>query len=157
VLKEPWIILVHETLNRIMYLLFLMPVDLNLLNSLMKIHEHNILRFSLHLNNQHYDLEDVSITHSPTPVHSPTTRGGVYFSDKFAFKIKGIIQDLSVIPLLSKTMLGPNTDFGEIEISTQLKIDGKKRNLSLFTNLINSVQNPSQVELNMILVKMEIS
>jgi hypothetical protein len=99
----------------------------------------------------------VSITNSPTPVTSPTTRGGVYFSDTFAYKIKGIIDDVSIIPALSKTMLGPNTEFGEIKITTQIQSDNKKINLSLFVNLINSVQSLSKIELNMILVRLESS
>jgi hypothetical protein len=57
--------------------------------------------------------------------------------------------------LLSKTMLGPNTEFGEIKITTQITIDDKKITLSIFTNLINSVQSSSKIELNMILIKLE--
>jgi len=96
------------------------------------------------------------IVNSPTPVNSPTTRGGVYFSDTFAYKIKGVVSNLTIIPLLSKTMLGPNTDFGEIKITTQVIHDGKKTNLSLFTNLTNSVQYPSKIELNMIIIKLKL-
>jgi hypothetical protein len=52
-------------------------------------------------------------------------------------------------------MLGPNTEFGEIKITTQITIDDKKITLSIFTNLINSVQSSSKIELNMILIKLE--
>ncbi|MNC97770.1 hypothetical protein D3C83_155420 [compost metagenome] len=54
-------------------------------------------------------------------------------------------------------MLGPNTEFREIKITTQIIHDGKKLSLSLFTNLTNSVQSSSKIELNMILVKLESS
>ena len=54
-------------------------------------------------------------------------------------------------------MLGPNTEFGEIKITTQIEDGGKKIDLSLFTNLINSVQEPSKIELNMIIVRLESS
>ncbi len=138
-----------------MFLFLMMSVDLDLLNSLMKIQEKTPLRYHLHLNNLQYSLEDVSIMNSPIPVNAPTTRGDAYFSDKFAYKIKGIIKDLSIVPLLSKTMLGPNTDFDEIKITTQISLNGEKKNLSLFTNLINSMQNSSKIELNMILVKLD--
>lgn len=134
-----------------------MSIDLTLLDRLMKINEQNALQFVLYLNDRTYNLEDVLIKNSPTPVNSPTTRGGVYFSDKFVYKVRGIIRDLSVVPFLSKTMLGPNTDFGDIKISTRLELDGRTQNLSMFTNLINSVQNSSQIELYMILVKLETS
>jgi len=79
----------------------------------------------------------------------------VYFSDTFAYKIKGIVHDLSVVPLLSKTMLGPNTEFGEIKITTQILNNDKKMTVSIFANLTNSIQSPSKIELNMILVKLE--
>lgn len=121
----------------------------------MKINENQSLEYVLHLDGRKYPLSDVSIVNSPTPVNSPTTRGGVYFSDTFAYKIKGIVYDLSVVPLLSKTMLGPNTEFGEIKITTQILNNGKKMALSIFANLTNSVQSPSKIELNMILVKLE--
>ena len=133
----------------------LLSVDLSLLKFLIIANEKNSPVYALHLNDISYPLVDVSITNSPTPVTSPTTRGGVYFSDTFAYKIKGRIDDVSIIPALSKTMLGPNAEFGEIKITTQIQSDNKKINLSLFANLINSVQNLSTIELNMILVRLE--
>lgn len=127
---------------------------MGLLESLIKINEYQSLEYVLHLDDRKYPLSDVSIVNSPIPVNSPTTRGGVYFSDTFAYKIRGTIHDLSVVPLLSKTMLGPNTEFGEIKITTQIPNNDKKMNLSIFANLTNSVQSSSKIELNMILVKL---
>ena len=144
-----------ERFNRIAIFLFLLSIDLGLLKSLITINEKQSLNYVLHLGDRIYPLSDVSIVNSPTPVNSPTTRGGVYFSDTFAYKIKGTIHDLSVVPLLSKTMLGPNTEFGEIKITTQISNPDKKMTLSIFTNLTNSVQSSSKIELNMILVKLE--
>ena len=137
--------------------LSLLSVDLSLLEFLIGANEKNSPGYVLHLNDISYPLVDVSITNSPTTVTSPTTRGGVYFSDTFAYKIRGIIDDVSIIPALSKTMLGPNTEFGEIKITTQIQSDNKKINLSLFTNLINSVQSLSKIELTLILVRLESS
>ncbi|QUC65308.1 hypothetical protein NsoK4_03420 [Nitrosopumilus sp. K4] len=132
-----------------------MSVDSDLLKTLMNINGNSSLKYTLYLNDQSYSLDDVVIENSPTPVNAPTTRGGVYFSDTFAYKVKGIVHDLSVIPLLSKTMLGPNTDFGEIKIKTDVDLNGQKKNLTLYTNLTNSIQHPDQIELNMILIKLE--
>ena len=126
-----------------------MSVDLTLLDALMNSTSNS---YSLHLNDREYSLEDVTIMNSPTPVNSPTTRGGVYFSDKFAYKIKGTIKDSSVIPQLTKTMLGPNTEFGEIKITTQAETNSK--NVEIYANLTNSVQNKSGIQLNMIIVKL---
>ena len=132
-----------------------MTVDLEILDVLMKANPTNSCKYTLHLNKKDYPLDGVSIINSPTPVNSPTTRGGVYFSDKFAYKLKGTIHDLSVIPFLTKTMLGPNTDFGEIIITTQIDDNNQKRHFSIYANLTNSIQGPSKIELNMIIIKLQ--
>jgi len=132
-----------------------MTVDLDLLEILMKPTQTSSRQFIFHLNEKEYVLDDVSIINSPTPVNSPTTRGGVYFSEKFAYKLKGTIHDLSVVPLLTKTMLGPNTEFGEIKITTQIDYNNQKQDLSIYANLTNSVQGPSKIELNMIIIKLQ--
>jgi len=131
-----------------------MTVNPDLLDVLMTANQTNSCKYTLHLNKKDYSLDNVLIINSPTPVNFPTTRGGVYFSDKFAYKLKGTIHDLSVIPFLTKTMLGPNTDFGEIIITTQIDDNNQKRNFSIYANLTNSVQGPSKIELNMIIIKL---
>jgi len=132
-----------------------MSINQDLLENLMKYAEKNSSEYLLYLNDDSFPIVDVSITNSPTPVNEPTTRGGVYFSDKFAYKMKGVIENLSVVPLLTKKMLGPNTEFAELKISTQIESDGKPINLEIFTNLTNSVQTPNSIELSMIIIKLE--
>jgi len=133
-----------------------MAVDFDLLETVIAANKTDSCKYTLHLNEQEYVLENVLIINSPTPVHSPTTRGGVYFSDKFAYKIKGTIHNLSIVPLLSKTMLGPNTEFGEIKITTEIENNNQKKDFVIYANLTNSVQGPSKIELNMIIIKLEI-
>ena len=130
-----------------------MGVNLDLLEQLMNTDSDE--PYFLHLDEKDFELREVTIKNSPTPVNSPTTRGGVYFSEKFANKIKGTIKDLSIVPLLTKTMLGPNTDFGEIKITTTLESNNEKKDIAIFANLTNSVQGPSKIELNMIIVNLE--
>jgi len=132
-----------------------MSINQDLLENLMKYAEKNSSEYLLYLNDDSFPIVDVSITNSPTPVNEPTTRGGVYFSDKFAYKMKGVIENLSVVPLLTKKMLGPNTEFAELKISTQIESDGKPINLEIFTNLTNSVQTPNSIEISMIIIKLE--
>ncbi len=132
-----------------------MSVNLDLLEILMKFIEKNSPEYLLYLNGDTFPITCVSITNSPIPVNEPTTRGGVYFSEKFAYKMKGVIKGLSVVPLLTKKMLGPNTEFVELKISTQIESDGKPMNLEIFTNLTNSIQTPDSIELSMIIVKLE--
>jgi hypothetical protein len=130
-------------------------VNPELLEILMKQNKTDSFKFHVLLGDKKYNLENTSIINSPTPVHSPTTRGGVYFSDKFAYKLKGSITDLSIVPLLTKTMLGPNTEFGEIKIITSIKYNDKNKDISIYANLTNSVQGPSKIDLHMIIIKLD--
>ncbi len=132
-----------------------MSVNLDLLKILMEFNEKNSPQYQLYLNGDIFPITCVSITNSPIPVNEPTTRGGVYFSEKFAYKMKGVIEGLSVVPLLTKKMLGPNTEFVELKISTQIESNGESMNLEIFTNLTNSIQTPDSIELSMIIVKLE--
>jgi len=132
-----------------------MSINHDLLELLMEFNEKQSPEFLLHLNNSTYSITSVSINNTSIPVNEPTTRGGVYFSDKFAYKMKGIIEDLSVVPQLTKKMLGPNTEFGALKITTQIESNGIPTNLEIFTNLTNSVQTPSSIELNMIIIKLQ--
>ena len=130
-----------------------MSINSDLLDILMASETHSS-KYDFHINDTSFPITDVLITNSPTPVNEPTTRGGVYFSDKFAYKMKGVIKDLSIIPLLTEKMLGPNTEFGELKITTQINSDGTILDLEIFTNLTNSVQTPDSVELSMIILKL---
>ena len=123
----------------------------------MDFNEKNSLNFTLYVNDTPYSISSVLITNSPIPVNEPTTRGGVYFSDKFAYKMKCVVEDLSVVPLLTEKMLGPNTEFGELKISSHIESDGKITPIDIFTNLTNSVQTPNSIELSMIIVKLELT
>jgi hypothetical protein len=134
-----------------------MSVDSVLLENLMKYNAEYSPQFTLHIADRLYDVLSVSIENSSIPVNEPTTRGGVYFSEKFAYKMKGNIEDLTIIPLLTKKMLGPNTEFGELKISSHIEYDGKITPIDIFTNLTNSVQTPNLIELSMIIVKLELT
>lgn len=131
------------------------PSDEKILDSLLKLQEKQRLEFSVYVENKSFFLHGASIEKSSTPVTSPTLRGGVYFSDTYVYKIKGIVNDSTIIPLLSKTMLGPNAKFSDILVKTSAKIDSNKTNISLHTNLTNSMQSSSKIELNLIITKVE--
>ena len=132
-----------------------MPVNTDLLKTLMECNDNSKLDFTLFLQEKTYALRDATISKSPTPVTRPTTRGGVYFAEKYAYRITGVIDDLAIIPLLSKAMLGPSTEFADICIRTQINQNDNHVGLNLLANLTGSVQSPSSVELNMILVGLE--
>ena len=129
--------------------------DEKLLDSLLQFQEKQRLEFSAQIENKSFTLNEASIEKSSTPVTSPTLRGGVYFSDTYVYKIKGIVSDSAIIPLLSKTMLGPNTEFGDILVKTSAIIDSNKADISLHTNLTNSMQSSSKIELNLIIISAE--
>ena len=133
-----------------------MSVDSSLLENIVQYSSDHSPKFTILVNDRFFPLMDVSIVNSSIPVNEPTTRGGVYFSEKFAYKMKGVINDLSVIPLLTKKMLCPNTEFGELKISSQTESDGKIVPIDIFTNLTNSVQTPNSIELSMIIVDLKL-
>ena len=109
--------------------------------------------YHLYYQNKVYPLEDVTITKSSMPVNKPTTRGGVYSASDKEYKIKGTIRDLSLMPFISKMMLGPNTEFQEIPITTNIEYEGKLRPLTLFTYLTNAMNNSSKIELNLLVIR----
>lgn len=132
-----------------------MSINVELLETLICKNKEEPLDFSLHLQEKSYRLSNVFIANSPTPVTRPTTRGGVYFSEKYEYTINGIINDLSITSLLSKAMLGPNNEFADIQIRTSFYTD-RVIKLNLHTNLTRSVQDKSEIKLYLTLVGLEI-
>ncbi len=132
-----------------------MSLDENILLKIIEIQKSTKLDFILYLSSDTFLLENVVITKSPTPVIKPTSRGGVYFADTFVFKIKATVSDLSLAPLLSQSMLGPNPNFQDLEITTKAKIDNSLKNVKLFAHLTNSMQSSSIIELNMNIIRIQ--
>lgn len=112
--------------------------------------------YILEIDGKIFNLQNVMLTRSSTPVNRPTTRGGIYFSDKFEFKLRAQVNNFSIIPLLSKSMLGPNTEFQELKIITKIQLDNLLKQVTFFVNLTNSMQSSSYVELSMTIVKLNI-
>ena len=142
-----------------------MSFDTDLLEQLITEHDRRdrSMSYQIYINDTRYVMEDVGIVNAKIPVNEPTTRGGTYFSDKFAYKMSGKIGDLSVVPLLTEHMLGPNTEFGELKIivhmsslsSSSSPPSQKPTTLEISTNLINSVQTGDSIELHMIIINIE--
>lgn len=130
-----------------------MSLDENLLSKITIIQKSLKLDFLIHFENVKYPLDNVTIIKSSTPVSKPTVRGGVYFSDTFNFKIKATVNDFSIIPLLSKSMLGPNSEFQELKITTSIPIENSQKNVTFFVYLTNSMQSSSHIELNMPIIR----
>ena len=131
-----------------------MSLDENLISHLAQDTTNH--EFHLHYQDKVYSLEDVTIIKSPMPVNKPTTRGDVYSISDEEYKVKGTIHDLSIVPLISKMMLGPNTEFQEIPVKTHMKIDGKSRSITFFTYLTNTMNNSSKIIFNLLIVRMKI-
>lgn len=115
-----------------------------------RIIEADGLRYTMHVDGRTFDLEDVEISRSKVPVREPTTRGGVYFTDTTAYKIRATTRDLSILSLLPRIMLGPNTEFVPVEVRTSLPVGDAIRGLSLQSHVSNTVNTKEKVELNMI-------
>jgi hypothetical protein len=109
------------------------------------------------IGNNTYNVDSISVVYSDVPVTKPTTRGGVYFSDKMAFKIKARVSDVTITKSLSATMLGPNQDFENIQIQTFFGDGADKKELQIFANLTNYAQKSSGLELNLVVVGTELA
>ena len=134
-----------------------MDVDENLLQQLGTISQNQKDAYVLHYEDKTFPIDMVTISKSTTPVRERTKRGGVYFADKLCYKMKATTTDHSIMNVLSNAMLGPNVEFSEIEITTDAEIQGKTQKISLFTNLTNSMQDSSMIELNMIIIGTKIN
>jgi len=132
-----------------------LTLDENILLKIIEIQKSTKLDFVLRFASDTFLLENVVISKSSTPVNRPTNRGGVYFSDTFVYKIKATVSELSLAPLLSQSMLGPNPNFQDLEITTKAKIDNSLKNVKLFAHLTNSMQSSSIIELNMNVIRLQ--
>lgn len=100
---------------------------------------------SIIIQDKKFAVNDSQITYSDVPVSRPTTRGGVYHTDTMAFKARLTILDNTISSVLSKTMLGPNQEFAQIEVVVN-------DTMRIFANLTNYVQKSTGFDLNLILV-----
>ncbi len=117
---------------------------------ILKIIQATGLRYSMHVDGKVFSLDDVSIEKSKIPVRKPTTRGGVYFTDTTAYKIKASTGDMSILLLLPKIMLGPNTEFRPVEVRTNLILGNENKDITLVSHISNTVNTKTRVDLNMI-------
>lgn len=130
-----------------------MTLEEKLLSKIIEIQKSQNLDFIIHFENIKYNLDDVKIVKTSTPVSKPTLRGDVYFSDTFDFKMKATVKEHSIVPLLSKSMLGPNTEFQELKITTNIPFENLQKNTTFYVHLTNSMQNSSHIELNMRIIR----
>ena len=108
---------------------------------LQKIVQENSSSFEMIIENNIFEIDEIDIFQTDNPITEPTTRGGVYFAEMKEIKIQATILDTTVSKYLSKAMLGPNKDF--LDIILKSNISGGE--ISLITNLTNSMQNSSKV------------
>jgi len=130
-----------------------LTLEEKLLSKIIEIQKSQNLDFIIHFENIKYNLDDVKIVKTSTPVSKPTLRGDVYFSDTFDFKMKATVKEHSIVPLLSKSMLGPNTEFQELKITTNIPFENLQKNTTFYVHLTNSMQNSSHIELNMRIIR----
>ena len=113
------------------------------------------LSYVINIEEKSYPVQKISIVKSKIPVREPTTRGGVYFTDVEAYKVKATT-DLSIKNEIPKLMLGPNTDFKPILIKTNLAVGGTEHQVILTVHLTNAVNTKEHVELNLIVDKVDL-
>jgi len=122
---------------------------------LIKLSDTQNLSGIIHVEEKSYQVSKMSIVKSTIPVRKPTTRGGVYFTDTTAYKIKAVTSDITISPEISKLMLGPNTDFKPFLVKTELVGDTRQL-VTLTVHLTNAVNTKDHVELNLIVDKVDL-
>ncbi|HWP78151.1 MAG: hypothetical protein AB1299_06135 [Thermoproteota archaeon] len=124
-------------------------------DTLLALTQNSAQKYVMRIKGVEYSPKEIQLSYVETPVSRPTTRGGVYFSDKMGFKIKVNLADTGLSSSLSKMMLGPNADFEQIQFLTQLNVGGTTKKLKIFANLVNYVQKSDGLELNLMVVGTE--
>ena len=119
---------------------------------LTRLSQSSNLKCTLHVDGQIFPLQG-TLTKSKIPIRKPGIRGGVYFTDTAAYKVKATTKDLSIVELLPKLMLGPNAEFRSVEIRTSLQIDNVDRDIILVSHLTNTMNTKSKVEVNLVIEK----
>jgi len=109
---------------------------------LQKIVQENNSNFEMVIEDRIFEINKLEIFQTDNPITKPTTRGGVYFADIKELKVQATILDTTISNHLSNAMLGPNKDFLDIILKT--KMEGGEE-ISLITNLTNSMQDTSKV------------
>lgn len=123
---------------------------------LTKLSETQDLLGTIHVEEKSYQVSKMSIVKSTIPVRKPTTRGGVYFTDTSAYKIKAVTSDIAISSEIPKLMLGPNTDFKPFFVKTELAVGDTRQPVTLTVHLTNAVNTKDHVELNLIVDKVDL-
>jgi hypothetical protein len=111
---------------------------------LQQIVQKNNTNFEIMIENNTFKINEIKIFQTDNPITEPTTRGGVYVAEMKEVKVEATILDTTVSKHLSKAMLGPNKDFLDIILKAEIGSGGE---ISLVTNLTNSMQNVSKIVL----------
>ena len=109
---------------------------------LQKMIEAHSSDFKICIESESFSVDAIKIVQTDNPITEPTTRGGVYFAEMKEWRVEATIFDTAISKHLSKTMLGPNKDFLDIILSTDIENDQK---LSLVTNLKNNMQSAEKI------------
>jgi len=123
---------------------------------LIKLSETQNLLGTIHVEAKSYQVSKMSVVKSTIPVRKPTTRGGVYFTDTSAYKIKAVTSDIAISSEIPKLMLGPNTDFKPFFVKTELTVGDTRQPVTLTVHLTNAVNTKDHVELNLIVDKVDL-
>lgn len=114
--------------------------------------------WSVDVQGKRFVPDSVDIDKFMVPVKRPDTRGGVYFSETEAYRVRCLVGDRSIMSVLTSTMLGPNADFVPIRItatsshssSSATDGDGGSFKHVIVANLTNYVQTKGAILLNLV-------
>lgn len=104
------------------------------------------LEFEMRLGDESFALDSVDVIKVAAPVTGRTERGGAYFSDTEQFKLRARLSDRRITRLIPDMMLGPSAEFADVRILAG-SLPGGGPGVCFHTNLTNSMENASRIEL----------
>lgn len=108
--------------------------------------------WSIVIMHQKFVPVQVDIHKAAVPVKKPDMRGGVYYSEMQEYRATCTISDTTIIPLLTSTMLGPNTDF----VPIILVADAGQSRFQIKAHLTHYIQTKDNIKLNMAIVQVTV-
>ncbi len=129
-----------------------------ILDDFSQLYKDQKFNYTLKIDEKKYPLFDVIFFQNNEYISKPISKNDINFSNTImVHKMKAKTTDFSIIPLLTNMMLGPNTEFQELEVNATTEENNISKHFIFFLNLTNSVQSPSTFELFMTILDIKAS
>ena len=106
--------------------------------------------YDMMLEDKRYELYDVRLFETTTPVRERASRGNVYTEDRRSYRMEAGV-NMAACSLLSRTMLGPSSRFGGLHIRARVG----SNTVNMEGGLLNMSRTGGRARLNIGIVNVE--